>query len=258
VVAVSTARRSPVAVARRPSLGFGAWSGAPPLGERIVVVAPHPDDEVLAAGGLMRWAAEHGREVLILAVTDGEASHPASSRISRSELRRRRAVERREALVRLGIPETDVVRLQVEDFDCARFVPEIGRRLRALLRAEDTVISPTTTDRHPDHVAVAEAVVIATSGSRVERWEAPTWALVHETAEAPDRALALDAPAWDAKRHAVAAYRSQLESLGPDASDGPVVHPQELAAMLRPIEGFSGKSDRRTARKRMRHSQGTR
>lgn len=216
-----------------------AWSGSPPLGERIVVVAPHPDDEVLAAGGLMRWAAEQGREILIVAVTDGEASHPESSRVSRTDLRRRRALERDEALVRLGVPATDVVRLQIDDFACARVVPEVARRLRALLRAEDTVIGPAMTDCHPDHVAVAEAVAVASSGNHnVELWEAPTWALVHETAEEPDRTLTLDAPAWEAKGHAMAAYRSQLESLGPDPGDGPVVHPHELAAMLRPVEVF--------------------
>lgn len=248
MVAVSSARKNPVADPRRPSSFAGTWAGAPPLGERIVVVAPHPDDEVLVAGGLMRWAGEDGREIVVVAVTEGEASHPASTRISRSELRLRRAVERGEALLRLGIPDTEVIRLRVEDFACARFVPEIARDLRALLRGEDTVIGPTTTDRHPDHVAVAEAAVIAGSGSGVERWEAPTWALVRQTAEAPDRSLALDASAWAAKRHAVAAYRSQLKPLGPAPGDGPVVQPQELAAMLRPIETFCARSDPGAAR----------
>lgn len=234
MVAVSVAQRPPAADAGARS---GAWLGAPPLGERIVVVAPHPDDEVLAAGGLMRWAAEQGREILIVAVTDGEASHPASRRVGRTELRRRRAVERREALERLGIPETDVVRLHVEDFACARSAPDIGRHLRALLRTGDTVVGPTTSDRHPDHVAVSNAVASA-GACAVELWEAPTWALVHETAEIPDRTLVLDADAWDAKRHAMAAYRSQLEPLGPEAGDGPVVRSHELTAMLGPVEGF--------------------
>ncbi len=43
---------------------------------------------------------------------------------------------------------------------------------------------------------------------------------------------------WAAKRHAMAAYRSQLQPLGPDPYDGPVVHPDELATMLRPREQF--------------------
>ena len=45
---------------------------------------------------------------------------------------------------------------------------------------------------------------------------------------------------WLAKQHAVAAYRSQLEALGPDPEDGPVVHPHELDVMLTPHEQFLG------------------
>lgn len=242
MVAVSTATESTFAGPQPPR--SGQWFGAPPIGERVVVVAPHPDDEVLAAGGLMRWATEQGRDVLIVAVTDGEASHPASRRIGVEELRRRRCAERREALTRLDIPATDVVRLRFDDFGCVRFVTEIARRLRSLLRPDDTLIGPTANDRHPDHVAVAQAVAIAGSGTRVaQRWEAPTWALVHETAVAPDRRFVLDPAAWAAKRHAMTAYRSQLEGLGPDATDGPVVHPDELAVMLRPVEAFCATSD---------------
>jgi len=38
---------------------------------RLVVVAPHPDDEVLACGGLLCAAAGIGLEVQVVAVTDG-------------------------------------------------------------------------------------------------------------------------------------------------------------------------------------------
>ena len=38
---------------------------------RVVLVAPHPDDEVLALGGSLAMLARSGREVLVVAVTDG-------------------------------------------------------------------------------------------------------------------------------------------------------------------------------------------
>jgi len=43
--------------------------------QRVVVVSPHPDDEVLACGGLLALHARRGGEVMVVAVTDGEASH---------------------------------------------------------------------------------------------------------------------------------------------------------------------------------------
>jgi len=49
-----------------------------PPGRRVVIVAPHPDDEVLGAGGLLAATAREGREQLLVAVTDGLGSHPGS------------------------------------------------------------------------------------------------------------------------------------------------------------------------------------
>lgn len=215
------------------------WSGAPLRGQRLVVVAPHPDDEVLCAGGLMRWTAQRGRSVCIIAVTDGEASHARSSRIAPDGLRRRRAGERAEALARLGVPQAAVVRLGMPDQGCRDRHDDMVEALTRHLRPGDVVVGPSRGDRHPDHVAVAEAVARAAPGVVGRWWEAPTWALVHGTAGQAGRTLALAGPAWEAKCHAMAAYRSQLEPLGPDAADGPVVHPHELAMMLRPTETFT-------------------
>lgn len=45
-------------------------------GQRLVVVAPHPDDEVLGCGGLIAAARAAGVPVLIIALTDGEQAYP--------------------------------------------------------------------------------------------------------------------------------------------------------------------------------------
>jgi LmbE family N-acetylglucosaminyl deacetylase len=215
------------------------WSGPPLVGGRLVVVAPHPDDEILCAGGLMRWTARSGRDVVVVAVTDGEGSHAQSKVVDPDELRSLRAAERTVALARMGVPATTVVRLGIPDRGCADDVAAIASALEAVLHDDDLVVGPSSGDRHPDHVAVAAAVAIAAPAIVDDWFEAPTWALVHGTAAAPVSTLALDGMAWAAKQHAIAAYRSQLAPLGPEPDDGPVVHPHELALMLRPIEQFA-------------------
>jgi LmbE family N-acetylglucosaminyl deacetylase len=215
------------------------WSGPPLPDGRLVVVSPHPDDEVLAAGGLMRWSAHEGRPVVIVAVTDGEASHARSTRVSAAELRERRAGERDAALARLGIVDVTVHRLGEPDQGCSSRVTAIAAALREIVAAGDVVVGPSRRDRHPDHVAVARAVRGATIRSGASSWEAPTWALVHRTADQASTTLELDDDAWAAKCHAITAYRSQLHALGPDPEDGPVVHPGELAVMLTRIEQFA-------------------
>lgn len=81
-------------LAGRPIEGAGtpeaAWRAAPFLSalprvtlpqllqgsQRLVVVAPHPDDEVLGCGGLIAAARAAGMPVLIIALTDGEQAYP--------------------------------------------------------------------------------------------------------------------------------------------------------------------------------------
>lgn len=50
------------------------------LGSRILVLAPHPDDEVLGAGGLVESALRAGDQVWVAVVTSGESSTPAAVR----------------------------------------------------------------------------------------------------------------------------------------------------------------------------------
>ena len=44
------------------------------MSDRILVIAAHPDDEVLGCGGTMAWHASSGDEVHVLFVADGETS----------------------------------------------------------------------------------------------------------------------------------------------------------------------------------------
>ena len=162
---------------------------------------------------------------------------PDRRRVTADDLRARRAAERTEALRRLGVP-AEVVRLGAPDQGCCSETAELAASLAGILRRGDFVVGPSRDDRHPDHVAVAAALLGAAPGVVRTVWEAPTWALVHGTWKRASFSLQLDAAARAAKRHAVAAYRSQLAPLGPDPADGPVVHPGELATMLRPCEEF--------------------
>lgn len=222
------------------------WVGPPLVGERLVVVAPHPDDEVLGAGGLMRWTAGSGRAVVVVAVTDGEASHSRSDVVTCGELRARRDAERRDALGRLGVAAT-VIRVGLPDQGCCRHHEDLVAALTSVLRPGDIIVGPSGGDRHPDHVAVASAVSDAAPSVVEQWWEAPTWALVHGTAAPASSTLVLDERAWLAKQHAMAAYRSQLVALGPSPQDGPVVHPDELIAMLRRREEFAAVTERARA-----------
>ena len=54
--------------------GFTDEMARPGEGDRILVVAPHPDDEVLGCGGLIDQAVAAGAEVHVAIMTNGDAS----------------------------------------------------------------------------------------------------------------------------------------------------------------------------------------
>ncbi|WP_327176435.1 PIG-L family deacetylase [Streptomyces sp. NBC_01335] len=73
--------------------GWRALADAPRIDGPVVVVAAHPDDEVLGVGGTLARLTAAGAEVHVVTVTDGEASHPGSRRVPPDVLARLRADE---------------------------------------------------------------------------------------------------------------------------------------------------------------------
>ncbi len=86
---------------QRPGDRHPGWSDAPPLSlrsgdhdcTRLVVVAAHPDDESLGAGGLIATAHDAGIPIYVVLLTAGEASHPESPSRSRHDLATQRLTE---------------------------------------------------------------------------------------------------------------------------------------------------------------------
>jgi len=201
----------------------------------VVIAAPHPDDEVLGCAGIMAWLADRGTRIELVAVTDGDASHERSSRISRPTLVERRRTERDRALTVLGLGEVPATRLRLPDGRVGAHEPELCAALRSCLDPATTVIVPWRHDGHPDHEAVGRAGLRAAAAQGATCVEVPIWARVRGRPCRPSHVLELGA-FRRRKRAAAQEFRSQIVALGPDVVDGPVVHPDELAAMTSPTE----------------------
>ena len=131
-----------------------------------MVLAPHPDDESIGCGGLIAKWVESGREACVIFLSDGSRGHQKTSRsrAARPQQDSLVAARRREALQaikRLGGAEA--VFLGLQDGALCTNQDTLAGLLRELIaqRQPDVVVLPHVTDRHPDHTAVAPALVRA-------------------------------------------------------------------------------------------------
>ncbi len=193
-------------------------------GDRVLVVAVHPDDETLATGGLLQAAQAAGASVRVVFVTDGD-NNPWPQRwlerrwrIDAAARRRwgaRRRDEARAALATLAVATEATQFLGLPDQGLTALLSSgdaLERALQSAIEAFDPtwIAGPSRADRHPDHSAAAVALdrIGLRSGRPVPAQRLS--AVVHGAIDTADVALALDAGALRRKREALAAYRTQL------------------------------------------------
>ena len=209
---------------------------------RLVVVAPHPDDEILACGGLLALHARRGGKSVVVAVTDGEASHGDSRSWRGGQLAEIRRAERVRGLARLGCADTEVHRLGLADGKVASQVDTLQSELQKVMQWGDIVVTTWRLDGHPDHEACGAAAARACADVRCRLLEAPVW-MWHWSRPADSRVpwhrlvgLQLPGEAVSRKRRAVESHASQLLPRG--AAQGPVLGPTILERLDRRTEYF--------------------
>src|SRR6202046_4711671 len=97
----------------------------------FIVIAPHPDDESLACGGLISDACEHGLRGKVVIISDGAGSHPNSKAYPPDRLTSLREVEAKRAGAALGLKPEDILFLGLPD----RFVPHKGEEAERAIAA---------------------------------------------------------------------------------------------------------------------------
>lgn len=214
-----------------------------PDGNRLVVVAPHPDDEVLMCGGWLAAMSGHEDRLLLVSVTDGDASHRGSFLWPASRLRAVRPRESRQALACLGLDTERLqwLRLGLADSQVADSEARLAATLCDLLRPGDRVLTTWRHDGHCDHEAVGRACARAASQCAARLLEVPVWAwhwAAPNDARLPwlrARKMPVDPARLARKREAIAAHVSQLHP-DPSTQAPPILSPAALERLLQPFE----------------------
>src|ERR1044071_2411751 len=212
-------------------------SDTPPLA-RTLIVAPHPDDDAIGAGGLIQRAVASGARVRVVFATDGESNawpqrYMHKKLVIRKDDRARWGAMRREealeALARLGV-ERDAARfLGFPDQKIAVLAragcPKIHDALRAVIDdfQPTLIVSPSSRDLHADHRALAWFLHPAAGQTPIVTY------IVHgdpdEQRMAVRLALTPREQLW--KRQAIECHKSQL-----------LLSRDRFLSYARPVESF--------------------
>lgn len=141
--------------------------------ERVLVVAPHPDDEVLGAGGTIAAFAAAGADVRVVIVTKaGPPRFPAA--LGEAGIR-----EAKEAHALLGVKETVTLDLPIAELDVVPHAEVNARLGEVFARTEPThVFLPFGGDLMEDHQRVSLSALVC---SRPLGEAAPLGVYAYET-----------------------------------------------------------------------------
>jgi LmbE family N-acetylglucosaminyl deacetylase len=135
--------------------------------ERVLVIAPHPDDEAIGCGGAICLHRREGSAVHVVFLTSGERY---TEEVPAERNRLVREAEARQAAGVLDVQGLDFLRLP--DLGVGGCIDEAAGQLRSLLaaRTPDILYVPHPEEAHPDHAA---AVVIVRAALASLSSEAP-------------------------------------------------------------------------------------
>lgn len=167
--------------------------------ERILVVAPHPDDEIIGCGGLISL---FGNQCDVLLMTDGCKGHTVWSE---SRTRRVRRLEFDTVMKASG----------VHDYKCREIRDrELSRKMNCYsdidLNSYDAVFVPNMNEEHPDHKAASRYLMLKAIQSffRGTVYQYEVWTPLKKPSHLLDISNCIED-----KRRLLAMYDSQIKEL---------------------------------------------
>jgi LmbE family N-acetylglucosaminyl deacetylase len=193
--------------------------------DRVLVIAPHPDDESIATGGLIQSALAAGAAARVIVLTDGDANVWPQRWIEKrwridAAAKARWGMRRREeasaALRVLGLPADSAAFLGYPDLGLTNLLMRDDSGIVAALRTQlrgfvpGIIVLPSLADLHPDHSAANILLRLALEESGIEPVRLLEFSVHGDHAEAGDRQCVLDAAMQARKREAILAHATQM------------------------------------------------
>lgn len=126
--------------------------------QHILIIAPHPDDEILGCGGLIQRALTKGGRVDVVILTNGEASHDGCC--EKSDIAENRTLLTYRAAQAIGLQQENIHKLDFKDGGVSLDDEENVDRLYKLLAAiqPEQIYIPHQNEGWRDHVIIKSLI----------------------------------------------------------------------------------------------------
>lgn len=144
----------------------------------VVIIAPHPDDEVFGCGGLIAKLIELGVNVSVIFLTKGEAIAKGNMEDIIVAERKKLSID---ALRILGLDDSRVYYLDFEDGNISKDDEKEVQKLKVLIEniSPDTVFYPHMFEGSPDHEIASDIVASLSLGFAVNMYFYCVWLWHH-------------------------------------------------------------------------------
>lgn len=127
--------------------------------ERILIIAPHADDEVLGCGGLIEKACRYKNDVKVVVIAVGDITHPHNTKTVQAETR---IQELKDALAILGCDDFEVMYKDKDSLLDTIPKSEIISKLDNIINNyKPTMVFIPLPSYHQDHVVLFETCFAA-------------------------------------------------------------------------------------------------
>ena len=147
------------------------------LSNRILIVAPHPDDEVIGCSGLIQQAIIEEKEIFVCILTGGEGSHRNCCNIKAQDL-----IDNRRKLAKsidgeLGIPDNHLFFLNFPDGDIVSKVNDYLELERVIseIQPDSIYIPHQKGEGWSDHIQAGNIVKSIIANSPIALYEYCVW-----------------------------------------------------------------------------------
>lgn len=212
--------------------------------KNVLVLAPHPDDDVLGLGGTLFKLAKNGARINVAYFCDGAGGVPIENKDrdlrdlgldlkKDKSLIEKRKIEAQKSAKILGISHQ--VFFGYPDGELASGSSAVRALVDLIERSEPAIIfTPSFLDNHPDHRVTNEILMNALSSYKYQE-NLEIWAYEVWTPTMPNRLVSIS-DVLEQKKEAVRAHESQLQ-----ARDylGAIVGLNQYRAEINDMEGFA-------------------